>query len=67
MKFLECYSCYMAFLDERIIKFILKLYGNKTKLKGVEGMETIYKRDKAQFYLWYGREQILLNSQQILI
>lgn len=51
---LECYSCYMAFLDERIIKFILKLYGNKTKLKGVEGMETIYKRDKAQLNSIYG-------------
>ena len=49
----ECYRSYLDYLDERIIKFILKLYNNKTTLKGVEGKEVIYKRDKAMLNSLY--------------
>lgn len=50
---LECYSSYLDYLDERIIKFILKLYGNKTKLKGIKEKEVVYKRDKSMLNSLY--------------
>ena len=50
----ECYKSYLDFLDERILKFILRLYGNKTKLKGIKEKEFIYKRDKAMLNSLYG-------------
>ena len=59
---LECYKSYKDYLDIRIIKFILKLYGNKTKLKGftsddpeeVEYIESIYRSSKALLNGIYG-------------
>lgn len=51
---LECYSCKMSYLDERVIKFILQLYGNKTKLKGIPEKESIYRRDKGMLNSIYG-------------
>lgn len=49
----ECYKSYLDYLDERIIKFILKLYKNKTTLKGVKGKEGVYKRDKSMLNSLY--------------
>lgn len=48
------YMCYMDYLDIRVIKFILGLYGNKTTLKNVEGKEDIYKKSKAYINSLYG-------------
>ena len=48
------YECYMEYLDIRVIKFILELYGNKTSLKNVEGKEDIYKKSKAYINSLYG-------------
>lgn len=50
----KCYKARLDYLDERIIKFILRLYGNKTKLKGIPEKESIYKRDKAMLNSLYG-------------
>lgn len=50
---LECYKSKKDFLDVRIIKFIQELYKNKTTLKGVEGKEVIYKRDKSMLNSLY--------------
>ena len=50
----ECYKSYLDYLDERIIKFILRLYNNKTKLKGIPEKEAIYKRDKSMLNSLYG-------------
>ena len=51
---LECYKAKKDYIDPRIIKLICTLYKNKTSLKGVEGKETIYKRDKAMLNSLYG-------------
>lgn len=51
---LECYKAKKDYLDVRIIKLICQLYSNKTSLKGVEGKEVIYKRDKAMLNSLYG-------------
>lgn len=51
---LECYSCYLEYLDERVIKFILKLYGDKTKLKGIKDQESVYKQSKSVINSLYG-------------
>lgn len=48
-----CYKSYLNYLDERIIKFILKLYKNKTTLKGIKGKEGVYKRDKSMLNSLY--------------
>lgn len=50
----QCYKSLLDYLDIRILKFILKLYGNKTKLKGVPEHEAVYKRDKAMLNSCYG-------------
>ncbi len=51
---LEAYKAKKDYLDPRVIKLILTLYKNKTSLKGVEGKESIYKRDKAMLNSLYG-------------
>ena len=51
---IECYKSYLDYLDERILKFIIRLYGNKTKLKGIKEKEAIYKRDKSMLNSLYG-------------
>ena len=54
MEVVKCYKSYLDYLDERIIEFILQLYGNKTKLKGIPEKESVYKRDKAMLNSLYG-------------
>lgn len=51
---LDCYDCYLEYLDERVIKYVLELYGNKTKLKGIKDMEAIYKQSKSVINSLYG-------------
>ena len=51
---IKCYKSFLDFLDERILKFILKLYVNKTKLKGIPEKESVYKRDKGMLNSLYG-------------
>lgn len=50
---IKCYRSHLAYLDLRIIKLVLELYGNKTKLKGVKGKEAVYKRDKSNLNSLY--------------
>lgn len=45
--FLEIYVSEARYLDIKVIQFILELYNNKTKLKGVSEKESIYKLSKA--------------------
>ncbi len=54
---IECLDIYYApkdYLDIRVIKFILEMYGNKTKLKGIESEIDIYKKSKAYINSLYG-------------
>lgn len=55
---LETYKAHKDYLDKRIIKFILDLYGNKTKLKisaqTDEQIAEIYKTSKSQINSCYG-------------
>lgn len=43
----EIYYSEKSYLDIRVIKFILEMYGNKTKLKGVSDKVDLYKKSKA--------------------
>lgn len=54
IEFLQIFGAYKDFLDERIIKYVLKQYGNKTTLKGVKGQEALYKKSKANNNCIYG-------------
>lgn len=45
--YLEIYVSEARYLDIKVIQFILELYNNKTKLKGVVEKESIYKLSKA--------------------
>ena len=62
VEILECFKSFKKYLDIRIIKFILDLYGKKTTLKGftsddpaeVERVEQIYKASKALLNGIYG-------------
>lgn len=55
---LECYKSKKKFLDKRIIKFILDLYVDKTKYKGVTSpdgsIEDYYRSQKAHINSVYG-------------
>lgn len=61
-KIVECYRSYKKYLDIRIIKFLLKLYGNKTKLKNIvpeddpefEYYDNLYKSSKSLLNGCYG-------------
>ena len=50
----QCYKSFLDYLDIRVLKFILRLYNNKTKLKGIPEKESIYKKDKAHLNSLYG-------------
>ena len=64
--FLKCYDikgeliiekfkyCLAGYLNKNFRKFILKLYADKTTLKGVEGMESIYMNKKEYINSAYG-------------
>lgn len=54
IKILEAYKAKKDYLDERIIKFILHLYGGKTKLKDIIEKAGIYRRDKGMLNSCYG-------------
>jgi hypothetical protein len=47
LEYLDIYYAKKDYLDIRVILFILELYQNKTKLKGVVDMVDIYKLAKA--------------------
>lgn len=54
IEYLEIYYARADYLDKRIIKFILKMYKNKTSLKGVPDQEWLYKKSKAYINSLYG-------------
>ena len=47
MEYIEIYYAEKDYLDIRVIQFILELYGNKQKLKGVSDKVDLYKKSKA--------------------
>jgi hypothetical protein len=56
IEIIEAYKSYKQYLDVRIIKFILDLYGKKTSLKGLEDPQSkaMYKAVKPQINGLYG-------------
>lgn len=54
IEYLDIYYAKKDYLDIRVILFILELYGNKTKLKGIADMEDIYKLSKSYINSLYG-------------
>ena len=51
---IESYSAHYGYLPKLLINFVLDLYVEKTKLKGVEGEEVNYNRMKALLNSCYG-------------
>lgn len=51
---LEAYSAVKGYLPKELIQFILELYGNKTKLKGVKGQEDFYMKQKQMLNSLFG-------------
>lgn len=74
--FLKCYSadveilkfqwCKAGYLNDNFRRFILKLYEDKTTLKGVEGMQTIYQNKKEYINSAYGDFVTKIFSDDIL-
>lgn len=54
IEYIDIYYAPKDYLDIRVIKFILEMYGNKTKLKGIESEIDIYKKSKAYINSLYG-------------
>ena len=54
IEYLDIYYAPKDYLDIRVIKFILEMYGNKTKLKGIDSEIDIYKKSKAYINSLYG-------------
>lgn len=54
IEYIDIYYAQKDYLDIRVIKFILELYGNKTKLKGIDSEVDIYKKSKAYINSLYG-------------
>jgi hypothetical protein len=71
VEILECYKSFKKYLDRRIIRFILSLYGNKTKLKGfvsddpeeMEYIQKIYQSSKANINGLFGMSVTSIMSQ----
>ena len=54
IEYLQIYGAYKDYLDIRVIRFILDQYKGKTELKGVAGMEDVYRVKKANNNCVYG-------------
>ena len=54
IEYIDIYFAHTDFLDIRVLKFILELYGNKTTLKGVTDKIDIYKKSKGYINSLYG-------------
>lgn len=54
IEFLKIMGSDKKYLDKRILKYILKLYKQKTELKGVEGQEEFYYKSKQRINSLYG-------------
>lgn len=53
-EFIECYINRKDYLPIELRKYILKLYGQKTRLKGVSGAGDVYRRSKSRINSLYG-------------
>lgn len=54
IEYLSIYYSEARRLDPRVIQFIVELYNNKTRLKGIKEKEDIYKKSKAYINSLYG-------------
>lgn len=54
MEILSMYESKKQYLPKTFVDYILELYGNKTKLKGVEGEEELYMQSKQYINSLYG-------------
>ena len=54
IEFIKIMGSDKKYLDKRILKYILKLYKQKTELKGVEGQEEFYYKSKQRINSLYG-------------
>ena len=75
--FLKCYShgkikilsfkwSFAGYLNDKFRRFIIDLYKDKTTLKGVEGMESIYQNKKEYINSCYGDFVTKIFSDQIV-
>ena len=46
MEVLKVFTANKSYLDKKIVKYILKLFANKTSLKGIKESEDLYLKSK---------------------
>ena len=54
IEIVEAYAAVKGFLPEPLIRFVIELYANKTKLKGVAGQEDFYAKQKQMLNSTFG-------------
>lgn len=62
---IESYKSYKDYLPKKFIEYILELYGNKTSLKDVEGMEDLYMQSKQYINSLFGMCVTAIVQQNI--
>lgn len=54
IEYIDLYACYKTYLPYEIIDFILEYFENKTKLKGIEEKDYLYRKNKAKLNSSFG-------------
>lgn len=54
IEYVECYINRKDYLPEELRRYILDLYGQKTRLKNIESMEMIYRKSKTRINSLFG-------------
>lgn len=54
IEIVEAYAAVKGYLPEPLIRFVIELYANKTKLKGVAGQEDFYMKQKQMLNSTFG-------------
>lgn len=65
-KLISGYVSYKNYLPKELLEYILELYGNKTSLKDVEGMEDIYMQSKQYINSLFGMSVTALIQADVV-
>jgi len=62
---IEMYRSYKDYLPKPLLEYIVELYGNKTSLKNVEGMEELYMQSKQYINALFGMSVTAVIQKEV--